>query len=107
MFEEFVVCEVCEDCFWLVLCFVGVLLLLYGYCYIKVVGVLLLVLDVLCLIFGVVFELVDMVCCGMVGSFGYEVEYYEVLMCMVEDGLLFVLCEWFEVIVVVDGSSCC
>lgn len=87
--------------------FLGGKVVVYGYCYQKVFGVMKLVWKVFGWILEFEFEIVDVSCCGMFGSFGLEVEYYEVLVSMGELVLLFVVClVLVDVVIVVDGFFC-
>ena len=51
-------------------------------------------------------QLVESSCCGMAGSFGYEVGHYELSMQMAEASLLPALRRQPDAIVVADGISC-
>jgi Fe-S oxidoreductase len=61
---------------------------------------------VLKLIPGAKPELVESSCCGMAGSFGFEVEHMAVSQQMAELSLLPALRQKPDAIVVADGTSC-
>ena len=81
--------------------------LLHGHCHQKAFGEMQPVLDVLALLPGVQPTLIESSCCGMAGSFGYEVEHVDVSMQMAELSLLPALrAAPADAIVVADGTSC-
>ena len=58
------------------------------------------------LIPGVEPELIESSCCGMAGSFGYDVNHYDVSMQMAELSLLPAVRSKPDAIIVADGTSC-
>jgi FAD/FMN-containing dehydrogenase/Fe-S oxidoreductase len=79
----------------------------HGHCHQKAFGEMQPVLDVLALLPGVQPTLIESSCCGMAGSFGYEVEHVDVSMQMAELSLLPALrAAPADAIVVADGTSC-
>ncbi|MCZ8251650.1 MAG: FAD-binding protein [Hylemonella sp.] len=80
--------------------------LLHGHCHQKAFAAVTPVMEVLSLIPGAKPELIESSCCGMAGSFGYEVEHYEVSMQMAEAALLPAVRAKADAIVVADGTSC-
>ena len=81
-------------------------ILLHGHCHQKAFGAVSPIIDVLKLIPGAQPELIESSCCGMAGSFGYEVSHYEVSMQMAELSLLPAVRKQPGAIVVADGTSC-
>ncbi len=81
-------------------------ILLHGHCHQKAFGAVSPILDVLRLIPGAAPELIESSCCGMAGSFGYEVEHDEVSMQMAELSLLPAIRQRPDAIIVADGTSC-
>ena len=51
-------------------------------------------------------NLIETSCCGMAGSFGYEVEHEEISMQMAELSLLPTIRKSPNAIIVADGTSC-
>ena len=80
--------------------------LLHGHCHQKAFAAVTPVMEVLSLIPGAQPELIESSCCGMAGSFGYEVEHYDVSMQMAEAALLPAVRAKADAIVVADGTSC-
>ncbi|MDO9444847.1 MAG: oxidoreductase, partial [Dehalococcoidia bacterium] len=62
--------------------------LLHGHCHEKAANGMEPALGALGLVEGLSVSLVDSACCGMAGSFGYEVEHYDVSRAMAERSLL-------------------
>jgi Fe-S oxidoreductase len=82
-------------------------MLVHGHCHQKAFAAMTPVLEVLRLIPGAAPQLIETSCCGMAGSFGYEVEHHEVSMQMAELALLpAVRGAPANAIVVADGTSC-
>ncbi len=81
--------------------------LLHGHCHQKAFSVLSPVQKLLQRIPGLEVDTIDSSCCGMAGSFGYEVEHYEASMQMGELSLFPAVREAKEGdLVVADGTSC-
>lgn len=55
---------------------------------------------------GVELELIESGCCGMGGSFGYEMEHFEVSMQMAELSLFPAIRANPDAVLVADGTSC-
>jgi FAD/FMN-containing dehydrogenase/Fe-S oxidoreductase len=106
LFEEFVSREVMAGRFELQLNVAGAPLLLHAHCHQKAFGAVSPILDVLRLIPGAEPELIESSCCGMAGSFGYQVEHYTVSMQMAEANLLPAIRRRPDAIIVADGTSC-
>jgi Fe-S oxidoreductase len=81
-------------------------LLVHGHCHQKAFGAMNPVLDVLRLIPGAEPQLIESSCCGMAGSFGYEVRHHAISMQMAELSLLPAVRKAPQAIVVADGTSC-
>ena len=81
-------------------------ILVHGHCHQKAFGAVSPIMDVLRLIPGAQPELIESSCCGMAGSFGYEVAHYDVSMQMAELSLLPAVRKQSNAIVVADGTSC-
>ena len=81
-------------------------ILLHGHCHQKAFGAVSPIIDVLKLIPGAQPELIESSCCGMAGSFGYEVAHYDVSMQMAELSLLPAVRQQPDAVVVADGTSC-
>ena len=81
-------------------------ILLHGHCHQKAFGAVAPVLDVLRLIPGAKPELIETSCCGMAGSFGYDVDHYDISMQMAELSLLPAVRNNPDAIIVADGTSC-
>ena len=83
------------------------LALLHGHCHQKAFAAMPAVLRVLKLIPELQTQLIESSCCGMAGSFGYDVEHYEVSMQMAEAALLPKVREaGKDTLIVADGTSC-
>jgi Fe-S oxidoreductase len=80
--------------------------LLHGHCHQKAFDAMPAVQKVLNLIPGLRLKTVETGCCGMAGSFGYEVEHYDVSMKMGELALLPAVRKAPDAMVVADGTSC-
>jgi Fe-S oxidoreductase len=81
--------------------------LLHGHCHQKAFDAVRPVQQVLGLIPGLKVELIESSCCGMAGSFGYEVQHQAVSMQMAELSLLpAVRKAGRDSLVVADGTSC-
>jgi FAD/FMN-containing dehydrogenase/Fe-S oxidoreductase len=78
----------------------------HGHCHQKAFGAMQPVMDVLKLIPGAAPELIESSCCGMAGSFGYEVEHHSVSMQMAELSLLPAVRAAPDALIVADGASC-
>jgi len=81
-------------------------ILLHGHCHQKAFGAVAPILEVLKLIPDAKPELIETSCCGMAGSFGYDVDHYNVSMQMAELSLLPAVRKNPAAIVVADGTSC-
>ncbi len=89
LFEEFVDSERAAGRFQLVLSpMAGRTVLLHGHCHQKAFGAVGAAMKTLQLIPGLSVETFDSTCCGMAGSFGYEVEHYEMSLKIGELGVL-------------------
>ena len=64
------------------------------------------ILEVLKMIPGAHPQLIETSCCGMAGSFGYEVEHAEISQQMAELSLLPTIRNSPNAIIVADGTSC-
>jgi Fe-S oxidoreductase/FAD/FMN-containing dehydrogenase len=81
--------------------------LLHGHCHQKAFDAMPAVRKVLAMIPGLKVETVESSCCGMAGSFGYEVEHFDVSMKMAELSLLPAVRKAKpETPIVADGTSC-
>jgi Fe-S oxidoreductase len=81
--------------------------LLHGHCHQKAFGAMGAVERALRLVPDLKVKTIESSCCGMAGSFGYEVEHYEVSMKMAEASLLPAVRKApAEALVVADGTSC-
>ena len=81
--------------------------LLHGHCHQKAFAVMPQVERALRLIPGLEVEVIESSCCGMAGSFGYDVEHYDVSMKMAEASLLpRVRAAAADTLIVADGTSC-
>lgn len=79
----------------------------HGHCHQKAFGVMSAVETTLALIPDVALYKIDSSCCGMAGSFGYEVEHVDVSLQMAEASLLPAVREAPEdAIIAADGTSC-
>ena len=81
-------------------------ILVHGHCHQKAFDVANPILDVLKMIPGANPKLIETSCCGMAGSFGYEVEHEEISMQMAELSLLPTIRKSPNAIIVADGTSC-
>ena len=81
-------------------------ILLHGHCHQKAFGAVTPILEVLRLIPGASPQLIETSCCGMAGSFGYDVDHYDVSMQMAELSLLPAVRRNPDAIIVADGTSC-
>jgi Fe-S oxidoreductase len=81
-------------------------ILLHGHCHQKAFGAVTPILEVLRLIPGAAPQLIETSCCGMAGSFGYDVDHYDVSMQMAELSLLPAVRQNPDAIIVADGTSC-
>ena len=106
LFEEFIAREAKAGRFTLALRPAAKSILLHGHCHQKAFGAVPAILDVLRLIPGANPELIETSCCGMAGSFGYNVEHYDISMRMAELNLLPALRHQPDAIIVADGTSC-
>ena len=80
---------------------------LHGHCHQKAMGTMPDVVTALQLVPGLSVNTIESSCCGMAGSFGYEVNHYEVSMRMAERSLLpAVRSAAPEALIVADGTSC-
>jgi len=81
--------------------------LMHGHCHQKAFAVMGSAREVLELIPELKVELVESSCCGMAGSFGYEVEHYESSMAMANLSLIPAVAKANgETLIVADGTSC-
>ena len=81
--------------------------LIHGHCHQKAFGGMGAVQSALGLIPELKVELIDSSCCGMAGSFGYEVNHYDVSMAMAELDLLPAIRDTdYQTLIVADGTSC-
>lgn len=81
--------------------------MLHGHCHQKAFDALRPVERVLSWIPGLEVETIESSCCGMAGSFGYEVEHYDASLQMAELSLLPAIRERGEgAVLVADGTSC-
>jgi FAD/FMN-containing dehydrogenase/Fe-S oxidoreductase len=81
--------------------------LMHGHCHQKAFAVMGSVHEVLELIPELKVELIESSCCGMAGSFGYEVEHYDSSMAMANLSLIPAVAKANgETLIVADGTSC-
>jgi Fe-S oxidoreductase len=80
--------------------------LVHGHCHEKSVGAMKSMRKVLKQVPGLSFEMVDVACCGMAGSFGLEAEHTEMARAMAEQDLLPALQQQPDAVVVANGFSC-
>jgi Fe-S oxidoreductase len=80
--------------------------LLHGHCHQKAFDAVNPIMTVLRWIPGANPALIESSCCGMAGSFGYEVEHHDVSMQMAELDLLPAVRKHPDAVVVADGTSC-
>ena len=89
LFEEFVESERAAGRFQLTLASMeGRTALLHGHCHQKAFATVGAAVEALQLIPGLTVETFDSTCCGMAGSFGYEIEHYEMSLKIGELGVL-------------------
>ena len=81
-------------------------ILLHGHCHQKAFGMMPSVTQVIQLIPESKVDLIESSCCGMAGSFGYEVSHLEVSKQMAEANLLPSIRKHKDACVVADGTSC-
>ena len=107
LFEEFLANESTAGRLTLKLKAVATEALLHGHCHQKAFAVMGAVEHVLRLVPELNVRTIESSCCGMAGSFGYEVEHYEISMKMGEASLLPAVREASAgTLVVADGTSC-
>jgi FAD/FMN-containing dehydrogenase/Fe-S oxidoreductase len=81
--------------------------LLHGHCHQKAFGAVPAVQETLSLVPDLKVGLIESSCCGMAGSFGYEVEHYDASLAMAELALLpAVMKAEADTLIVADGTSC-
>ncbi len=81
--------------------------LLHGHCHQKAFGAMSAVEEALSLVPDLAVSTIESSCCGMAGSFGYEVEHYRTSIAMAELSLLPAIRKaGADVLVVADGTSC-
>ncbi len=81
--------------------------LLHGHCHQKAFGAMSAVQEALALVPDLTVGTIESSCCGMAGSFGYEVEHYDALLAMAELSLLPAVLEAdADTLIVADGTSC-
>jgi Fe-S oxidoreductase len=78
----------------------------HGHCHQKAFAAVSPALELLRLIPNANPQLIESSCCGMAGSFGYEVEHIEVSKQMAELSLLPTIRKHPDALVVADGTSC-
>jgi FAD/FMN-containing dehydrogenase/Fe-S oxidoreductase len=88
LFEEFVAAESAAGCFKLAFHPSSGKAVLHGHCHQKAFNLMGASLAALKLVPGLEVETFESTCCGMAGSFGYEVEHYDVSMKIGELGVL-------------------
>jgi len=81
-------------------------ILVHGHCHQKAFAAVSPALELLRLIPNANPQLIESSCCGMAGSFGYEVEHIEASKQMAEMTLLPTIRRHPEACVVADGTSC-
>ena len=81
-------------------------ILVHGHCHQKAFAAVSPALELLRLIPNANPQLIESSCCGMAGSFGYEVEHIEVSKQMAELSLLPTIRKHPDALVVADGTSC-
>jgi Fe-S oxidoreductase len=108
LFEEFLAREVDTNTSHLDFRSIGsVKALLHGHCHQKAFGAMPSIDRVLRAVPGLEIESVDSTCCGMAGSFGFEVEHYDVSMRIGELGLFpSVRAALPDTWIIADGTSC-
>ena len=81
--------------------------LLHGHCHQKAFGAMSAVQETLALVPGLTVGTIESSCCGMAGSFGYEVEHYDASLAMAELSLLPAIMKAdADTLIVADGTSC-
>ena len=78
----------------------------HGHCHQKAMDTVKPLLDLLAIIPKANIQMIETSCCGMAGSFGYEVEHLEVSKQMAELSLLPIIRNQPDAIVVANGVSC-
>ncbi len=107
LFEEFLAAEAAAGTLNLSLAPIAGKALLHGHCHQKAHAVMGSVETVLGLIPGLSVEAIESGCCGMAGSFGYQVETYEVSKAMAGLSLApAVRAAAADTLIVADGTSC-
>jgi Fe-S oxidoreductase len=81
-------------------------ILVHGHCHQKAFEVASPIIEVLKMIPGANPKMIESSCCGMAGSFGYEVEHEKISMEMAELSLLPSIRKAPDAIIVADGTSC-
>ncbi|MES9943237.1 MAG: (Fe-S)-binding protein [Candidatus Thiodiazotropha sp. 6PLUC2] len=81
-------------------------ILVHGHCHQKAVGAMKSMRKVLKQVPGLRFEMMEVACCGMAGSFGIEAEHAEMAKGMAEQALLPALQQQPDAVVVSNGFSC-
>ena len=85
----------------------GRTVLLHGHCHQKAFGTVGAAVKALQLIPGLAVDTFDSTCCGMAGSFGYEVEHYEMSLKIGELGVLpKIRAAAPDVLLAANGTSC-
>jgi len=107
LFEEFIVTEADAGRLKLALKPVAQRALLHGHCHQKAFAVMGAVEKALRLVPGLEVATVESSCCGMAGSFGYEMEHFDISMKMAEASLLPAMRKAdADTLLVADGTSC-
>lgn len=106
LLEEFIADEVKAGRFKLALKPSTQPILVHGHCHQKAFGAMPVVMAALELIPGANPTLIESSCCGMAGSFGYEVEHHAVSLQMAELSLLPAIRMAPDALLVADGTSC-
>ena len=106
LFEEFIAAEARAGRFTATFRPVERPVLVHGHCHQKAFGAVEPILTTLKLIPGASPELIESSCCGMAGSFGYDVRHQTVSKAMAELTLLPAVRKQADAIVVADGTSC-
>jgi Fe-S oxidoreductase len=107
LFEEFVAIEIDAGRWNLDLQPLASEAYVHGHCHQKAFGAMTAVEKTLRLIPGLDVHVIESSCCGMAGSFGYEIDHYDVSMKMAERTLLPAVRTMPEgALLVTDGLSC-
>jgi Fe-S oxidoreductase len=106
LFEEFVARETKGGRFAVDFDGIDAPVLVHGHCHQKAFAAVAPILDVLRLVPGANPILIETSCCGMAGSFGYEVRHQDASRAMAEASLLPAIRAVPDAIVVADGTSC-